>query len=163
ALLVASSGAPLVIPALNRDGDILSDLVLPLFGSIAGSESLLVAFDDDFVPSAVMAEAAHGTAPSLQGKDVANPMAMILPGAARLLRPRGSARFALQRAQPAGLRGCAHPGLRRPARLRAPAPAGTAAAPLRVDLRHRARPAPDSRGGIPRPARAARERGRGAP
>src|SRR5437588_609906 len=84
ALLVGSSGAPLVIPALNRDGDILSDLVLPLFGSIAGSESLLVAFDDDFVPSAVMAEAAHGTAPSLRGKDVANPMAMILAGAALL-------------------------------------------------------------------------------
>src|SRR5215218_2336485 len=36
ALLVSSSGAPLVVPALNRDGDILSDLVLPLFGSIAG-------------------------------------------------------------------------------------------------------------------------------
>src|SRR4051812_48222018 len=31
ALLVASTGDPLVIPALNRDGDILSDLVLPLF------------------------------------------------------------------------------------------------------------------------------------
>jgi isocitrate dehydrogenase (NAD+) len=84
ALLVASTGAPLVIPALNRDGDILSDLVLPLFGSIAGSESLLVAFDEDYVPRAVMAEAAHGTAPSLRGKDVANPMAMILAGAALL-------------------------------------------------------------------------------
>jgi isocitrate dehydrogenase (NAD+) len=84
ALLVASTGAPLVIPALNRDGDILADLVLPLFGSIAGSESLLVAFDDDYVPRALMAEAAHGTAPSLQGKDVANPMAMILAGAALL-------------------------------------------------------------------------------
>jgi isocitrate/isopropylmalate dehydrogenase len=69
---------------LNRDGDILSDLVLPLFGSIAGSESLLVAFDDDYVPSRVMAEAAHGTAPSLLGKNVANPMAMILAGAALL-------------------------------------------------------------------------------
>jgi isocitrate/isopropylmalate dehydrogenase len=84
ALLVASTGAPLVIPALNRDGDILSDLVLPLFGSIAGSESLLVAFDDDYVPRAVMAEAAHGTAPALQGKNVANPLAMILAGAALL-------------------------------------------------------------------------------
>ena len=42
-----------MIPALNRDGDILSDLVLPLFGSIAGSESLLVAFDDDYVPAAL--------------------------------------------------------------------------------------------------------------
>src|SRR5437660_8024698 len=84
ALLLSSSGDPLVIPALNRDGDILSDLVLPLFGSIAGSESLLVAFEDDFEPAAIMAEAAHGTAPSLQGKNVANPMAMILAGAALL-------------------------------------------------------------------------------
>jgi isocitrate/isopropylmalate dehydrogenase len=84
ALLISSSGSPMVIPALNRDGDILSDLVLPLFGSIAGSESLLVAFGDDYVPSALMAEAAHGTAPSLEGKDVANPMAMILAGAVLL-------------------------------------------------------------------------------
>jgi isocitrate/isopropylmalate dehydrogenase len=86
ALLISSSGAPMVIPALNRDGDILSDLVLPLFGSIAGSESLLVAFADgaEDVPSALMAEAAHGTAPSLLGKDVANPMAMILAAAALL-------------------------------------------------------------------------------
>jgi isocitrate dehydrogenase (NAD+) len=84
ALLLSSAGDPLVIPTLNRDGDILSDLVLPLFGSIAGSESLLVAFDDDFEPSAIMAEAAHGTAPSLEGKNVANPMAMILAGAALL-------------------------------------------------------------------------------
>jgi isocitrate dehydrogenase (NAD+) len=84
ALLISSSGSPLVIPALNRDGDILSDLVLPLFGSIAGSESLVVSFDDDYVPDAVMAEAAHGTAPSLEGKDVANPMAMILAAAALL-------------------------------------------------------------------------------
>jgi isocitrate dehydrogenase (NAD+) len=84
ALLISSSGAPMVIPALNRDGDILSDLVLPLFGSIAGSESLLVAFGDDYVPSALLAEAAHGTAPSLEGKDVANPMAMILAGAVLL-------------------------------------------------------------------------------
>jgi isocitrate dehydrogenase (NAD+) len=84
ALLVASTGDPLVIPALNRDGDILSDLVLPLFGSIAVSESLLVAFDEDYETRALMAEAAHGTAPSLRGKNVANPMAMILAGAALL-------------------------------------------------------------------------------
>jgi len=32
----------------------------------------------------VMAEAAHGTAPALEGKDVANPMAMILAAAALL-------------------------------------------------------------------------------
>src|SRR5436853_57228 len=94
ALLVASSGDPLVIPALNRDGDILSDLVLPLFGSIAGSESLVVAFGDDYVPSALMAEAAHGTAPSLRGKNVANPMAMILAAAALLEQGDDEARRA---------------------------------------------------------------------
>ena len=70
--------------------------MLPLFGSIAGAESLLVAFDDDFEPDAVMAEAAHGTAPSLQGKNVANPMAMILAGAALLAYTEGD------RARPAG-------------------------------------------------------------
>src|SRR5213595_237733 len=74
ALLLASAGDPLVIPALNRDGDILSDLVLPLFGSIAASESMLIALDDDLAPRTAMAEAAHGTAPSLRGKNVANPM-----------------------------------------------------------------------------------------
>jgi isocitrate dehydrogenase (NAD+) len=84
ALLIASAGDPLIIPALNRDGDILSDLVLPLFGSIAGAESLLVAFDEEFEPDAIKAEAAHGTTPSLRGKNVANPMAMILAGAALL-------------------------------------------------------------------------------
>ena len=74
ALLLGAAGEPLVIPALNRDGDILSDLVLPLFGSIAGAESLLVAFDEttDEV-TAVMAEAAHGTAPALLGQERGQP------------------------------------------------------------------------------------------
>ena len=58
--------------------------MLPLFGSIAGSESLVVAFDEQYVPTVVLAEAAHGTAPSLQGKDVANPLAMILAAASLL-------------------------------------------------------------------------------
>ena len=85
ALLFSRAGDALVIPALNRDGDCLSDLVLPLFGSIAGAESLLLGFGDDpLVPSVVMAEAPHGTAPSLEGKNVANPMAMILAASALL-------------------------------------------------------------------------------
>src|SRR5207237_4341023 len=42
ALLVASTGDALVIPALNRDGDILSDLCLPLFRSLAGPDPLRV-------------------------------------------------------------------------------------------------------------------------
>src|SRR5918998_470623 len=83
-LLTGATDAPLVIPALNRDGDCLADLVLPMFGSIAGAESILLAFDEDFEVNVAMAEAPHGTAPALQGKDLANPMAMILAAAALL-------------------------------------------------------------------------------
>ncbi len=85
ALLLQTSGEALVIPTLNRDGDLLSDMVLQMFGSIAGSESLVLGFDpDERRVTVVMAEAPHGTAPALYGKDIANPMAMILAGAALL-------------------------------------------------------------------------------
>lgn len=84
ALLLNNSGEPMVIPALNRDGDCLSDLVLQLFGSIAGAESILLSFDEDFSPKVVMAEASHGMAPTLFGKNIANPMAMILAAASLL-------------------------------------------------------------------------------
>ena len=84
ALLMKIDGDALVIPTLNRDGDLISDLVLQMFGSIAGSESLVLAFDNTSQVKVVMAEAPHGTAPALQGKNVANPMAMILAGAAIL-------------------------------------------------------------------------------
>ena len=84
ALLLAGHGDAMVIPALNRDGDCLSDMVLQMFGSIAGSESLLIGFDEEWKPRVVMAEAPHGTAPSLFKKNIANPMAMILAGASLL-------------------------------------------------------------------------------
>ncbi|HKU81414.1 MAG TPA: isocitrate/isopropylmalate family dehydrogenase [Candidatus Tumulicola sp.] len=93
ALLLSNAGdSPLVIPSLNRDGDCLSDMVMQLFGSIAGAESVLLGFDGSSAadasaplrPSVVMAEAPHGTAPRLQGKNVANPLAMILAAAAVL-------------------------------------------------------------------------------
>ncbi|MFZ5823841.1 MAG: isocitrate/isopropylmalate family dehydrogenase [Bacillota bacterium] len=90
ALLFARATRPLVIPCLNRDGDILSDMVLALYGSIAGSESLLISFDEQFKPRVVMAEAPHGTAPSLQGKNVANPLAMQLAAGALLLQMEGA-------------------------------------------------------------------------
>jgi len=77
-LISGAADVPLVIPALNRDGDCLSDLVLPMFGSIAGAESVLLAFDDSYATKVAMAEAPHGTAPALLGKDLANPLAMIL-------------------------------------------------------------------------------------
>jgi isocitrate/isopropylmalate dehydrogenase len=77
-LLSGATDTPLVIPALNRDGDCLSDLVLPMFGSIAGAESVLLSFDADYDTEVAMAEAPHGTAPALLGKDLANPLAMLL-------------------------------------------------------------------------------------
>lgn len=84
ALLLSTTGESLVIPALNRDGDTLSDLVLKMFGTIAGAESVLLAFDDAGAVTVAMTEAPHGTAPALQGKNVANPMAMILAVASLL-------------------------------------------------------------------------------
>ena len=89
-LLSGAADASLVIPALNRDGDCLSDLVLPMFGSIAAAESVLLAFDENYETTVAMAEAPHGTAPALQGKDIANPLAMILACGAllRLAVPR---------------------------------------------------------------------------
>jgi isocitrate/isopropylmalate dehydrogenase len=83
-LVSGAATEPLAIPCLNRDGDLLSDLVLPLFGSIAGAESVLLALDHELRTTVAMAEAPHGTAPALQGKDVANPMGMILAAAALL-------------------------------------------------------------------------------
>jgi isocitrate/isopropylmalate dehydrogenase len=90
-LLTGATETPLVIPALNRDGDCLSDMVLPMFGSIAGAESVLLAFDADYNVDVAMAEAPHGTAPSLMGKDLANPMAMLLACGAVLSYANGVA------------------------------------------------------------------------
>jgi isocitrate/isopropylmalate dehydrogenase len=84
ALLISHPGDAMVIPSLNRDGDCLSDLVMQMFGSIAGAESVLLAFDAAFQPVVVMVEAPHGTAPRLFGKNIANPTAMILACAALL-------------------------------------------------------------------------------
>ena len=83
-LVSGAADVPMVIPALNRDGDCLSDLVLPLFGSIAGAESVLLAFDENYELKAMMSEAPHGTAPALLGKNIANPMAMIMAAAATM-------------------------------------------------------------------------------
>ncbi len=90
AMLIGTNGDPLVIPALNRDGDNLSDLVMPMFGSIAGAESVVLGFDEHGEVSVAMSEAPHGTAPSLQGKNLANPMAMILAVASILHYLSGS-------------------------------------------------------------------------
>ena len=82
ALLISTAGDAMVIPSLNRDGDCLSDLVMQLFGSIAGAESTVMSFTAGGKPDVAMTEAPHGTAPRLFGKNIANPMAMILAIAA---------------------------------------------------------------------------------
>jgi isocitrate dehydrogenase (NAD+) len=97
-LVSGAASEALVIPCLNRDGDLLSDLVLPLFGSIAGAESVLLALDDDLRTTVAMAEAPHGTAPALEGKDIANPMGMILAAAAVLHHAGEAGAEAAQRA-----------------------------------------------------------------
>jgi isocitrate dehydrogenase len=68
ALLLQTTGEALVIPALNRDGDTLSDLVLQMFGSIAGAESVVLSLDDDLQVRVALAEAPHGTAPRLTAR-----------------------------------------------------------------------------------------------
>lgn len=98
ALLLETSGEALIIPALNRDGDTLSDLVLKMFGTIAGAESTIFSFDENFEVKVALTEAPHGTAPSLQGKNIANPMAMILAGAALLRYIRTDAASSASRA-----------------------------------------------------------------
>ncbi len=98
ALLLETTGEALVIPALNRDGDSLSDLVLKMFGSIAGAELVILSLDGDFQVKTVLTEAPHGTAPSLEGKNIANPMAMILAGAALLRYMKDDAALRASRA-----------------------------------------------------------------
>src|SRR3989440_5465727 len=98
AMLLTTSGEALVIPALNRDGDTLSDLVMQMFGTIAGAESTLLAFRDDGAVAVAMTEAPHGTAPALEGKNVANPMAMILAVGSLLAYMQGDAAHVASRA-----------------------------------------------------------------
>src|SRR5258708_37057479 len=84
AMLLTTSGEALVIPALNRDGDTLSDLVMRMFGTIAGAESVLLTFVDAGAVTVAMTDAPHWTAPALQRKNLAKPFAMILAVATHL-------------------------------------------------------------------------------
>jgi isocitrate/isopropylmalate dehydrogenase len=114
ALLLETSGEPLVIPALNRDGDSLSDLVLKMFGSIAGAESVIFSLDENYEVKTALTEAPHGTAPSLQGKNIANPMAMILAGAALLRYVKTPAATTASRAIYEATLEAVHEGIRTP-------------------------------------------------
>jgi 3-isopropylmalate dehydrogenase len=61
-----------VVVSTNMFGDILSDLTAELSGSLGLGGSLNVGADH------AMAQAAHGSAPDIAGRDVANPFSLIL-------------------------------------------------------------------------------------
>jgi 3-isopropylmalate dehydrogenase len=79
-----------VIVTTNMFGDILSDLTAEMSGSLGMGGSINAGLDH------AMAQAAHGSAPDIAGKDLANPMSLVL-SAAQLLdwhgRRTGEARF----------------------------------------------------------------------
>lgn len=74
-----------VVLTTNMFGDILSDLAGELAGSLGMSPSINAGLDR------AMAQAAHGAAPDIAGRGIANPLGMILSGA-MLLRWLGGAR-----------------------------------------------------------------------
>jgi 3-isopropylmalate dehydrogenase len=79
-----------VIVATNMFGDILSDLTAELSGSLGLGGSLNVGADH------AMAQAAHGSAPDIAGRDVANPISLILSTALLLAwhgQRRGDAKY----------------------------------------------------------------------
>jgi len=79
-----------VIVSTNMFGDILSDLTAELSGSLGLGGSLNVGADH------AMAQAAHGSAPDIAGRDIANPFSLILSMALLLAwhgERSGAARF----------------------------------------------------------------------
>jgi 3-isopropylmalate dehydrogenase len=64
-----------VIVTTNMYGDILSDLTAELSGSLGMAASLNAGADHG------MAQAAHGSAPDIAGKDAANPLSLVLSAA----------------------------------------------------------------------------------
>jgi 3-isopropylmalate dehydrogenase len=81
-----------VIVATNMFGDILSDLTAELSGSLGLGGSLNVG------AKYAMAQAAHGSAPDIAGRDVANPISLILSAALLLAwhgESSGSAKYEL--------------------------------------------------------------------
>src|SRR5262249_49231814 len=76
-----------VIVTTNMYGDILSDLTAELSGSLGLAASLNAGTEHG------MAQAAHGSAPDIAGKNIANPLSLIL-SAAMLLAWHGCRRNA---------------------------------------------------------------------
>jgi isocitrate dehydrogenase (NAD+) len=67
-----------VVLVLNEYGDFLSDMACGLAGSLGIGASANLAFDSAGVVRVALFDAAHGTAPDIAGKNLANPTAIFL-------------------------------------------------------------------------------------
>ncbi len=67
-----------IVLVLNEYGDFLSDMACGLAGSLGIGASANLAFDASGVVRVALFDAAHGTAPDIAGKGLANPTAIFL-------------------------------------------------------------------------------------
>ena len=67
-----------IVLVLNEYGDFLSDMACGLAGSLGIGASANLAFDSAAVVRVALFDAAHGTAPDIAGKNLANPTAIFL-------------------------------------------------------------------------------------
>lgn len=67
-----------IVLVLNEYGDFLSDMACGLAGSLGIGASANLGFDAAAVVRVALFDAAHGTAPDIAGKDLANPTAIFL-------------------------------------------------------------------------------------
>lgn len=67
-----------IVLVLNEYGDFLSDMACGLAGSLGIGASANLAFDASAVVRVALFDAAHGTAPDIAGKGLANPTAIFL-------------------------------------------------------------------------------------
>lgn len=67
-----------IVLVLNEYGDFLSDMACGLAGSLGIGASANLAFDASAVVRVALFDAAHGTAPDIAGKQLANPTAIFL-------------------------------------------------------------------------------------
>ncbi len=67
-----------IVLVLNEYGDFLSDMACGLAGSLGIGASANLAFDPAAIVRVGLFDAAHGTAPDIAGKGLANPTAIFL-------------------------------------------------------------------------------------
>ncbi len=67
-----------IVLVLNEYGDFLSDIACGLAGSLGIGASANLGFDPAAVVRVALFDAAHGTAPDIAGKNLANPTAIFL-------------------------------------------------------------------------------------